>query len=113
MPTTYPPGSYVNTSREITFDGGLNTAGVLSAQCQKVDGSWVKSALQYDVGNMDGTLMPLPSGSYQLSSRNIHLENGSDGVYLVAECKKINGSWVTSKLKLPDIANIDGTLKVS
>ena len=110
--STAPPGSYTKTSREVTFDQNSSGSGTLTAQCQKIDGSWIPSALQYDLANMNGALTPQPSGSYQLTSRNIRLENGDGGgVLLVAECKKIDGTWVRSSLKLSDIANIDGVLK--
>ncbi len=109
--TTAPPGSYTKTSRNIAFDQNASGAGTVTAECQKMDGTWVRSALQYDLANMNGALIPQPSGSYQLTSRNIHLENGEGGVLLVAECKKIDGTWVRSSLKLGDIANIDGVLK--
>lgn len=109
--STPPPGSYAQTSRDINFAQSSGGGGPVSAQCQKMDGSWIASTLQYDLANMNGVLTPQPGGSYQLTSRNIRLTNGSDGVYLVAECKKRDGSWVESKLKIQDIANIDGTLK--
>ena len=104
------PGSYTQTSTNIDFDQGSNGGGTLTADCKAMNGSSHQSALIYDVANMNGVLTAMPGGSYQLTARNIHMENGSDGVYLVAECKKINGSWVESKLSLGDIANIDGVL---
>jgi hypothetical protein len=109
--STSVPGSYARTSREISFSGSPTDGGALAAQCQKIDGSWVASTLQYDIANMNGVLTVQPGGSYQLSSRNIHLENGAGGVYLVAECRTRAGAWVQSRLKLADIANIDGVLK--
>jgi hypothetical protein len=105
------PGSYTETSQDIRFAQNPGGSGALSAQCKKMDGSWSASTLQYDVANMNGVLTPQPGGSYQLTARNIRMTNGSDGVYLVAECQKRDGSWVESKLKIQDIANIDGTLK--
>lgn len=105
------PGSYNASCQNIEFNQNSGGGGVLQARAQKLDGSFVSATLVYDVANMNGALTPLPSGSYQQSARNIYLENGSDGVYLVAEVQKINGSWVQSRLKLEDIANIDGTLK--
>ena len=109
--STPPPGSYTKTSRNINFAQNSSGGGTLSAQTQKIDGSWTEGTLQYDVANMNGALVPLPNGSYQRTARNIRLENGNGGVYLVAEVQKINGSWVESKLKLEDIANCDGNLK--
>jgi len=111
MSTITVPGSYVKTSQDINFSQDSGGGGVLNAQCQKIDGSWIASNLNYDVANMNGNLTPLPGGSYQLTARNIHMENKNGGVYLVAECKKIDGSWAASSLKIQDIANIDGILK--
>ena len=107
--TPLPGGDYQRTARKIHLEnrnGGVS----LVAECQKIDGSWVPSALNSAISNMNGALTPIPSGSYQQTARNVHLENQSDGVYLVAECQKRDGSWVPSKLKLHDIANNDGKL---
>lgn len=107
---TSVPGSYIESSGNIQFVQASDGSGTLSADCRKTDGSIVNSVLVYDVANMDGVLTALPGGSYQLTSRNIHFENRSDGVYLVADCQKVDGSWVQSALRLGDIANIDGVL---
>lgn len=104
------PGSYTETSTNVQFTQDSSGGGTLSADCRKIDGTTDHSVLVYDVANMNGVLIVLPGGSYQLTSRNIHLENGSDGVYLVADCQKIDGTWVQSKLRLGDIANMDGVL---
>ncbi|HEV2851178.1 MAG TPA: CVNH domain-containing protein [Thermoanaerobaculia bacterium] len=57
-----PPGSYAATSRNITFTEGADKKGLLSAECQQRDGSWVKSALKYDIANNNGVLMWAPAG---------------------------------------------------
>lgn len=41
---------------------GADKKGVLSAECQQRDGSWVKSALKYDIANNNGVLMWAPAG---------------------------------------------------
>lgn len=104
------PGSYTETSSDINFDQSSSGGGTLSADCKTMSGSSNKSTLIYDVANMNGVLTAMPGGSYQLTSRNVRMENGDGGVYLVAECEKIDGSWVESKLALGDIANMDGVL---
>jgi len=107
MSTTLPPGSYTKTAREAS----ISADGTLTAQLQKMDGAWVPASYQYDLSNQNGSFYPLPAGTYNLTSRNIHVENREDGPYLVAECRKINGTWVSSAIKLPHVENIDGVLK--
>lgn len=60
--TNLPPGSYTATSRNITFTEDPGQKGLLSAECQQRDGSWVKSALKYDIANNNGVLMWAPAG---------------------------------------------------
>jgi hypothetical protein len=113
-----PSGSYQQTCRNIHV--------TLSAECQKIDGSWQPTTLDLtylsnaDVENANGTLrvagpssVPLqsylPYGSYQQTCRNIH-------VTLSAECQKIDGSWQPTTLDLTylsnaDVLNSDGILK--
>lgn len=53
----------------------------------------------------------VPPGTYERTSRNIRIEPAEQGrIVIVAECQKVNGTWVESKLKY-DIANCDGVLK--
>ena len=54
---TPPPGSYQQTSRDIQFSGD-----VITATCQKIDGSWVQSSLRYDIANCNGQLTWAPNG---------------------------------------------------
>ena len=52
-----------------------------------------------------------PPGTYELTSRNIRVESAEQGrIVLLAECKKVDGTWVQSQLKY-DIANCNGVLK--
>ena len=102
-----PPGSYTKTAKDVSFPSD----STLTAQLQKMDGSWVGASYQYDISNQNGVFYPLPAGNYNLSARNIVVENRPDGPYLVAECRKTDGTWVSSSLKLPFIENINGVLK--
>lgn len=109
MNSTPPPGSYTKTAKNVT----LTADGNLSARLQKADGSWVDASYQYDLSNQNGVFYPLPAGNYNLSSRNVRTENRADGPYLIAECRKEDGTWVSSALKLPYVENIDGVLKIT
>jgi hypothetical protein len=52
-----------------------------------------------------------PPGTYQATSRDIKFEPAEEGRFvLVAQCRKIDGQWVESRLKY-DIANCNGVLK--
>ena len=43
----------------------------------------------------------LPPGSYQRSSRNERVERDADGKdWLIAECRKVDGTWIESRLQL-------------
>ena len=58
-----PAGSYQITSRNIQFTGTPGeTPLILSAECRKKDGTWVKSELKYDIANCDGKLTWAPDG---------------------------------------------------
>lgn len=104
-----PGGSYHLTCR--------NIQATLSAECQKLDGSWQFSILDLtnlnnvDVANTNGTLQvvgnsstPLqgyiPNGSYRLTCRTIQ-------VTLSAECEKLDGSWEFTTLNLTTLSNAD------
>lgn len=114
-----PGGSYKETCRQISVVGGN-----LVAQCQRADGSWRNSALNYydcsgDIWNDNGSLKckhssinpgKTPSGSYRDSCRDIR----TDGNQLKAQCQKRNGSWNNSKINYKncsgDIWNDNGDL---
>lgn len=58
-----PVGSYQETSKNVTFSGTPGkTPLILTAECQKIDGSWVKSELKYDIANCNGKLTWAPDG---------------------------------------------------
>jgi hypothetical protein len=100
-----PSGSYESTCRNINFDGE-----VLTATCQRRDGSWRNTYLD-DAGDCDdritnqngqlecggdswrgrhnGRYWDAPRGSYEDSCTNIRM----DGYTLKATCQKRNGSW--------------------
>ncbi|SHO56649.1 CVNH domain-containing protein [Vibrio quintilis] len=54
----------------------------------------------------------IPPGSYEETSKDIHFEGtpGKTDCYLIATCKKSDGSWIESRLKY-NIANLNGELK--
>ncbi|MGD0548530.1 MAG: CVNH domain-containing protein [Terracidiphilus sp.] len=62
MPLTTPPGTYEATSRNIKVTAAEEGRIVLSAECRKVDGTWVKSELKYDIANCNGVLKWAPNG---------------------------------------------------
>jgi hypothetical protein len=59
---TPPPGTYQKTSKNVSFQPTEQGRHVLTALCQKVDGSWVESTLKYDIANCDGVLKWAPTG---------------------------------------------------
>jgi hypothetical protein len=98
-----PSGSYESTCRHINFDGDL-----LTASCQRRDGSWRNTYLDNagdcdsNIGNNDGQLQcgwrgwrtpdyrdSGPSGSYERSCTNIRM----DGYTLRATCQRFDGGW--------------------
>ena len=104
-------GSYLRSSKDVTYEEDANgKGGMLTAMCAESDGTtYVKSTLRYDVSNQNGVLTSIPSGSYVKTSRNIQVENRTDGAYLTAECQRRDGSWTSAEIKI-DLVNVDGTL---
>jgi hypothetical protein len=116
-----PSGSYKDSCRTIQIVGGT-----LIAQCQKIDGSWQNSTLQYatcegDIRNDNGKLKckqktksktskSAPKGSYKKSCKNYYTE----GKRLYAQCEKKNGGWRSSSINYKncnkDIWNSNGNL---
>jgi len=102
-----PPGSYKDTCRSISVLGGT-----LTAQCQRVDGSWKNTAIQFfdcegGITNENGNLTckhrpkpdkPLPKGSYKQSCKDAYV----DGKWLYARCKKMSGNYNNSSIKYAD-----------
>lgn len=123
-----PWGDYQQTCRDIRYNGN-----VLTANCQKRDGGWRSSSLDYrncrgQVINDDGHLRcgqsgsfpggnagvgGLPRGDYKLTCNNMRME----GNQLVANCEKRDGGWRTSKVdnayQCRNIVNDDGRLVCS
>lgn len=97
--------SYQLTCQDITIDGS-----VLSAVCQRRDGSWNETSLVLmGIENIDGVLTvtdPNLEASFHLSSQNISVY----GDVLSAECRTRDGDWVPSEITLNGIENIDGVL---
>ena len=100
-----PSGSYQATCRGVRYDGDL-----LTAACQRRDGSWrntyLENADDCDSGivNNNGQLecgwsgwrdrrgdrdYDAPRGSYERSCSNIRM----DGYTLKATCQQLNGGW--------------------
>lgn len=121
MAQLVPSGSYKDSCRTIQVVGGT-----LIAQCQKIDGSWQNSTLQYgmcdgDIRNDNGKLRckqragtktskSAPKGSYKKSCKNYYTE----GKRLYATCEKKNGGWRSSSINYKncnkDIWNDNGNL---
>ncbi len=126
-----PHGTYRQTCQDINFNGTR-----LSARCQKVDGGWRNSSIDYrncrggevinDNGNlrcgqggygyrgghMAGWQGGLPPGDYKRTCQNMRVS----GNKLSATCQKTDGSWHDTSLNnfnqcRNDIANVDGNLR--
>ncbi|MEI9888940.1 MAG: CVNH domain-containing protein [Rhizomicrobium sp.] len=115
-----PSGSYQATCRGIRFDGDL-----LTASCQRRDGSWHNTYLDNaddcdaSIVNNNGQLecgyatwrgrgrgrdYDAPRGSYEASCVNIRM----DGYTLRATCQRRNGSWRWTELY--DAYDCDGRI---
>ncbi|MBD2212825.1 hypothetical protein H6G27_23550 [Nostoc linckia FACHB-104] len=98
--------SYQHTCENISIDGD-----VISATCQRRDGSWNETSLSLrGIENIDGILEvtdPYSPSSFQLSAMNISI----DGDLLSATCQRRDGLWNESSLVLNGIENIDGNLE--
>jgi len=116
--TGIPPGSYKKTCKDIQ----VMTGNLLWAVCEKADGSYEKSTLQFtkcegDISNNNGKLScnqkpgnQPPKGSYQNTCKNIRVE----GKQLKAKCEKKNGNWQSTSINYKncknDISNNNGDL---
>ncbi len=121
-----PSGSYEATCRHVDFDGDM-----LTASCQRRDGSW-RNAWLDNADDCDGHIVndngqlvcrwdrwrdrghdydDGPRGSYLETCRNVRM----DGYLLRATCQKRDGSWRWTSLDEAfdcdgRIANFDGRL---
>ena len=126
-----PYGNYRHTCQNINVNG--NT---LSAHCQKVDGGWRNSSIDYrscrgsEIINDNGHLRcgggggygyqggagggqgGLPPGDYKRTCQNMYV----DGNRLYATCLKVDGGWNSTSLKNVNqcrtrVVNEDGNLR--
>lgn len=117
---TVPGGSYAETCQDITTNGAI-----LQARCQKQDGDWHDTSLDYSrcrgqVINDDGNLRcetagqgyaGLPGGDYTLTCHDIRTK----GTLLQARCQKTDGSFHKTSIDYSQcggqIMNDDGNLR--
>jgi hypothetical protein len=121
-----PYGSYRQTCQNIRLDGNM-----LKARCQKIDGGWRNTSLDYrgcggqvinDNGNLrcgqggrppyTGGYGGLPPGNYQRTCENMRME----GNKLMGYCRKVDGGWRNTSLNnvnqcKTQIVNDDGNLR--
>lgn len=57
-----PPGTYERTSRNIRVEQAEEGRLLITAECQKSDGTWAQSQLKYDIANCNGVLKWAPNG---------------------------------------------------
>jgi hypothetical protein len=114
-----PGGSWSQTCR----NGNIQN-GQLYASCQKTNGKWKDSSIDYrscrdnQVANNDGRLVcqndmgsAMPGGSWSQTCRNGNTQNGQ----LYASCQRMNGGWRDSSIDYRrcqnnQVANDDGRL---
>lgn len=113
-----PPGTYLETCRDVRIDGDR-----LWARCEKADGHWRDTSLDDvyrcvgDIANVDGRLVCQktagpPPGDYARTCRDIRMRFNS----LYARCQTRDGYWVETQLDgfsrcHGPIANVDGQLR--
>ena len=113
-----PPGNYKESCSDIRVEGDI-----LQARCQRRDGSWRFTSINYedcysDITNQNGRLTcgqrhhhsMLPRGSYKQSCRDLSV----NGDILSAECQKRDGDWRWASINFDDcygdIVNHNGRL---
>ena len=113
-----PPGNYKNSCRNMNVNGDI-----LQAQCQRRDGSWRFTSIDYDecyddITNQNGRLRcgqrhhnnMLPRGSYKQTCRDLSV----NGDILNAQCQNRNGNWRWSSIDFGDcygeVVNRNGRL---
>ena len=130
-----PYGSYRQTCQNIRLDGNM-----LKAHCQKTDGGWRNTSLDYrgcggqvindngylrcgQGGSYGGGRAPgvgggqygyggLPPGNYKRTCQNMRMEGNN----LIGYCLKADGGWRNTSLKnvnqcKTEIVNDDGNLR--
>lgn len=113
-----PPGNYKETCRNMRVNGDR-----LNAECQRREGSWRFTSIEYDecysdITNQNGQLTcgqrhhhnMLPKGSYRKTCQDISI----NGDVLDAQCQKRDGSWRWTSIDFGDcygeIVNENGRL---
>ena len=99
--------AFSRSSMDISLSGS-----VLTANCRDIEGSYHVSTLDLNnwIANIDGSLRWAHNGKFYDSSSDTSL---IDGVTLKANCRKIDGSRVSSTLNLDEkIGNLNGKLEV-
>lgn len=113
-----PPGNYKDSCRNMSVNGDI-----LQAQCQRRDGTWRFTSIDYDdcyddITNQNGRLRcgqrhhhnMLPKGSYKQTCQDFSV----NGEVLNAQCQKRNGNWKWSSIDFGDcygeIVNRNGRL---
>ena len=113
-----PPGSYLDTCRDVHMRGDT-----LVAKCQKVDNHWRDTSLDDvyrcvgDIANLDGRLQcsrtpTRPAGDYAETCRDVRMRVNT----LYAKCKTMDGYWVETQLDgfsrcRGPISNVNGQLR--
>ena len=62
MSNTIPPGTYQETSRNVSIKKAEEGRIIIVAECLNTNGDWVSSKLKYDIANCDGQLKFAPNG---------------------------------------------------
>ncbi|MEX0999320.1 MAG: CVNH domain-containing protein [Thermodesulfobacteriota bacterium] len=113
-----PPGDYKNSCRDMNVNGDI-----LQAQCQRRDGSWRFTSIDYDecyndITNRNGRLVcgqrhhnnMLPRGSYKQTCQDFSV----NGDVLQAQCQRRDGELRWSSIDFGDcygeIVNHNGRL---
>lgn len=100
------PSNYQNSCRNIRVDDTT-----LSARCRRVNGGFNRTSIQIrGIENRNGTLTYLSdatdSSNYQNSCRNIQVSQ----TFLSAQCRRINGGFNRTSIRIRGIENRDGNL---
>ena len=98
--------NYQNSCRNIRVD-----EATLSARCRRVNSGFNRTSIQIrGIENRNGTLTYLSdatdSSNYQNSCRNIRVSQ----TFLSARCRRVNGGFNRTSIRIRGIENRDGNL---